>query len=127
MAKTVRVFLTCDLHGDRDQVDGVASVAFGYDGRLLELDLCHEHLSQFSDAISPWASVARPYGSYGGPPQEGQEGARRAARRPSTPRVGTSRERLAAIREWAKAQGMEVSDRGRIPASVMQAYEHRSA
>lgn len=122
MAKTVRVFLTCDLHGERDQADGVASIAFGYDGRLLELDLCREHLTQFNEALSGWAGAARPYGSYGGPPAEGDGGSRRSPRRaPSR----ASKERLAAIREWAKAQGMEVSERGRIPASVTQAYDNR--
>jgi hypothetical protein len=120
MAKTVKVFLTCDLHKENEQVDGAASVAFGYDSKLFELDLCRDHLAEYTEALGPWAEVARAYGSYGGP--EEPDGRRSGRRRSGSSVKGTSKE-LAAIREWARGQGMEVSDRGRISASVREAYE----
>ena len=42
-------------------------------------------------------------------------------------RAGRSREETAAIREWADANGHEVSARGRIPSSVLEAYENRGS
>jgi hypothetical protein len=43
-------------------------------------------------------------------------------RRPAT----QDREQTRAIREWARKRGMDVADRGRIPASVVDAY-HQEA
>jgi hypothetical protein len=40
-------------------------------------------------------------------------------------RAGRPREETAAIREWATANGLEVSARGRIPSTVLEAYENR--
>jgi len=42
-------------------------------------------------------------------------------------RPGRAREETAAIREWANANGHEVSDRGRIPSAVLEAYESRGS
>jgi hypothetical protein len=39
--------------------------------------------------------------------------------------VGRPRAETAAIREWATANGLEVSTRGRIASTVLEAYENR--
>jgi hypothetical protein len=122
MAKTVRVFLTCDLHKETDQTEGMASIAFGYDGKLLELDVCREHFDEFNESISPWATAARPYGRFGGPQDEG-ESKGRGRRVGAGTRSPSNREQLAAIRDWARSNGIDVSERGRIPSSVVEAFE----
>ncbi len=127
MAKQVRIFLTCDLHRENEQVDGMATVAFGYEGKLYELDVCRDHHTEFTEALSPWATAARPYGNFPAPPEEDGRSPRRGGGRRSG--AGTSaartasKEQLAAIRDWARSQNMEVSERGRIPASVLEAFE----
>jgi Lsr2 len=51
------------------------------------------------------------------------EHARRAGREQRRLRTSSSPQRSGGIRAWAKAQGIAVSDRGRIPASVVEQYE----
>jgi hypothetical protein len=102
-----------------DDVDGsVASgtVGFGLDGKTYELDLSDKNAEKLRDAVAPFVVAARRAGG--------------RARRPggatgSTPRG--DRERTTAIREWAREHGHKISDRGRIPRSVLEAYEKASA
>ncbi|HEX6405098.1 MAG TPA: histone-like nucleoid-structuring protein Lsr2 [Pseudonocardiaceae bacterium] len=50
-------------------------------------------------------------------------GAGRRARKTSPSGSGRSREQTQAVREWARAQGHGISNRGRIPASIQQAFD----
>lgn len=110
--------LVCDLH--EDEVEGVETVAFGLDGTSYEVDACEEHAAALRDAFAPYVGAARRAGR--APVASG--GARKAGRAPSRPAAaGSDRERVQAIREWARSNGHIVSERGRLSASVLEAYE----
>lgn len=115
MAQQVSVLVVDDLDGS----EGAETVSFGFDGRSYEIDLSEANLSQLRDALAPFVAVAR----------KTTGGARAAATpRSRAPRAAVSdREQTAAIREWARANGHEISERGRIPNAVLQAYEARDA
>jgi len=116
MAQKVQVMLVCDLH--EDEVEGVETVAFGLDGTSYEIDACEEHAAQLRDAFAPYVGSARRAG-------RAPATARRPARS-SSPRAaasGSDRERVQDIREWARNHGHQVSERGRLSATVLQAYQ----
>ena len=89
--------------------------AFSLDGKSYEIDLSEKHAAALRDAFAPFVSGAR------------RAGGTAAAARPrmSTSRAGRPRAETAAIREWAGANGLEVSARGRISSTVLDAYENR--
>ncbi|HYB86704.1 MAG TPA: Lsr2 family protein [Streptosporangiaceae bacterium] len=104
MAQKVTVALEDDLEG------GAAdeTVRFGLDGTDYEIDLSTKNANAFRRKLAPFIDHARRTG-------------RGPRRRPG--RSAASRERSGGIRAWAKEQGIAVSDRGRIPASVVEQYE----
>jgi hypothetical protein len=112
VAQKVEVVLTCDLDtGDTPAVD---TVTFGYDGAAYEFELCQQHLDEFHRVMQGFAGAAR----------RSSPGSRRVGS-PSgvrSSRAGANPSELAQVREWARANGYEVSDRGRIPAQVRDAY-----
>jgi hypothetical protein len=99
-----------------DDLDGEVAdetVEFGVDGKNYEIDLSTANAKRLRDALAEFVASARRAGGRrrgGGAPAV-------AARRPSI-----DREQNQAIREWARKRGMKVSDRGRIPAEVLEAY-----
>ena len=106
MAQRVEVILEDDIDGSpADQ-----TVRFALNGTSYEIDLSSENAQALRSALGRYVEHARK--APGGPPK---------ARGPRK-RVDTS-----AVREWARAQGKEISDRGRIPASVMKEYEAAQA
>jgi len=103
MAQKVTVEMTDDLDGS--QAD--TTVRFAIDGTTYEIDLSKRNA----------AAMRRTFDRY-------VEHARRAGRTSRGPRrTGRNRHHSAAVREWAKAQGLKVSERGRIPADVVAQYE----
>jgi len=104
MAQKVTVALEDDLEGGPAE----ETVRFGLGGAEYEIDLSKKNASAFRKQLMPYIEHARKAG-------------RTQARRPS--RTTSSRQHSGAIRAWAKAQGISVSERGRIPASVIQQYE----
>jgi hypothetical protein len=117
MAQKVQVLLVCDLH--EDEVEGVETVAFGLDGSSYEIDTCEEHGAELRDAFARFVGAARRAGR-----PTGGSGPRKASGRPSRPAAsGSDRERVQAIREWARSHGHTVSERGRLSAAVIEAYE----
>jgi len=117
MAQKVQVMLVCDLH--EDEVEGVETVAFGLDGSSYEIDACEEHAAELRDAFARFVGSARRAGR-----PAGSTGPRRASRGSSRPAAaGSDRERVQAIRSWARENGHTVSERGRLSATVMEAYE----
>ena len=104
MARQTTVTLVDDLDGSEAE----EQVEFSVDGRAYEIDLSTVNASRLRDALAPYISAAR------------RTGARRAAVAPA--RAGSDRAQNQAIREWAIAQGMKVSERGRIPTNVLTAY-----
>ena len=109
MARVTQVSLVDDIDGS------VASstVGFSLDGKTYELDLSDKNAGKLRNALAPFVASARRAGGRG----------RSAGGPKMTQRPATDRERTTAIREWARAQGHKVADRGRIPASVVEAYE----
>ncbi len=104
MAQKITVALEDDLDGGRAD----ETVRFGFGGAEYEIDLSTKNAAAFRSKLAPFIKHARRAG-------RGQR------RRPE--RTAASRERSGGIRAWAKDQGIAVSDRGRIPASVVGQYQ----
>ena len=100
--------VTVELEDDIDGGPADETLRFGLDGMEYEIDLSKRNASTFRRQFAPYIEHARKAG-------RGQR--RRPARAPS------SRERSGDIRAWAKGQGIPVSERGRIPASVVEQYQ----
>ncbi|MFN2625524.1 MAG: Lsr2 family protein [Mycobacteriales bacterium] len=107
MAQRTLTLLVCDLCGDGKE--GEATVEFSIDGRSYEIDVCAEHNTEIHNAFAAYVGAARRSGS----------GLRRGRRG----RGGGDRERVAEIRAWARQQGLHVSERGRIAATIAEKYE----
>lgn len=108
MAQRVEVILVDDIDGGSAD----ETVTFALDGVSYEIDLSSKNAKSLRDDLAKWTGHARRAGSSGG----------RRGRRSSgggTPR----RTDLASVREWARANGYEVSDRGRISADIQAAYD----
>ncbi len=103
MAQKIQTLLIDDVDGGPAD----ETVTFGLDGVSYEIDLTAANAAKLRDAIGVWVGSARKVGRTGG----------RARRRAA----GASDAQ--AIRDWAKANGREVSNRGRISAELKAAYE----
>ena len=98
-----------------DDLDGspaVETVRFGYAGREYEIDLNEEHASQLDEALAAYIEHARRADGVKPRRVRQAEGERRR-----------SPEELRAIRQWAREQGLQVSDRGRISADIVAKYD----
>ena len=104
MAQKITVALEDDLDGGPAD----ETVRFGVGGSEYEIDLSTKNATAFRRQFAPFIEHARRAG-------RGQR------RRPGRP--ASSREHSGNIRAWAKEQGIAVSDRGRIPASVAEQYD----
>ena len=114
MAKTTRVVLTCDLHSDG--TEAVTTTRLDNGSARYELDLCQTHLDELTGA----GRRLRPRRRTGG-----AGAATKAAKRTApakTRRRARGASDTAAVREWARAHGYSVSDRGRIPGSILEAF-----
>lgn len=115
MAQKVTVTLVDDLDGSQAE----ETVEFGLDGASYTIDLSGGNAGRLRDTLEEYVEHARRAG-----------GRKRAAGRPTagrTPRPASAdREQNQAIRDWARKQGMKVSDRGRIPAEVLEAYHKKN-
>jgi len=101
MATKVTIALEDDLEGGPAH----ETVRFAVGGAQYEIDLSKKNARAFRKHLAPFV-----------------EHARKAGRGPRRPRTASNRQRSGDIRAWAKEQGIAVSDRGRIPASVMEQY-----
>jgi LDH2 family malate/lactate/ureidoglycolate dehydrogenase len=102
MASKITVALEDDLEGGPAD----ETVRFGVGGTQYVIDLNKKNAQAFRKQLAPFV-----------------EHARRAGRGQRRPRIASPRQRSGDIRAWAKAQGIAVSGRGRIPASVVEQYE----
>ena len=100
--------ITVALEDDLDGGPASETVRFGLGGAQYEIDLNKKNARAFRKKLTPFVEHAR----QAGPGQ-----------RRGPARTTSSRQRSADIRAWAKATGLAVSDRGRIPASVVDQYE----
>ena len=127
MARTEKVIVTCDLHEGEKTGDDVETIAFSLDGEAYEVDACAEHAAQLRDSFATYVGHARSVGRSTGGRSSGRSSAgtapRRASRGSSRPSAGGSdRAQVQAIREWARSHGQQVSERGRLSATVLDAY-----
>ncbi len=106
MAQRVEYILVDDL----DKGPAAETVTFSLDGATYEIDLSEENARRLRDDVSHWAAHARRVGPGG--------------RRPATGRRSSpKRNDLGSVRDWARANGHTVSDRGRISAEIQAAYD----
>ena len=106
MAQRVQVILEDDIDGG----DASETVTFGLDGVTYEIDLNDRNAAALRDAVAPYVGAGR------------RVSGRRSTGSGSGSGSRTSSSELAKIREWARANGHEVSDRGRISQKVRDAY-----
>src|SRR5258708_39875643 len=104
MAQRIQTLLIDDLDGG----DAAGTVRFGLDGTEYEIDLSATHSDELRKALGQYLAHAR---RAGGP-------ARSATRSRRGGAVDTAK-----VRAWAKGQGIEVKDRGRVPADVVEQYK----
>ena len=98
-----------ELLDDFDGTPGATTVDFSFEGVQYEIELSDEHLDEMRDYFQPYINAGRR--------KNGGRG------RASTPRKRKAKPDNAAIREWARSAGVEVSKTGRIPKSVIAQYE----
>jgi hypothetical protein len=104
MAQQVTVALEDDLDGGPAD----ETVRFRFEGVPYEIDLSSKNARAFRKQLAPFIEHARKAGA-------------RTARR--APRTAAGRQHGGDIRAWAKDHGIAVSDRGRIPVSVIEQYQ----
>jgi len=105
LAQKVNIVLVDDIDGS----DATETVTFGLDGTSYEIDLNDKHAAKLRDALAGYVGHARKVGT-----------ASRRGRRAAAATGGPSPRE---IREWARSQGMDVPDRGRVSADVRSAYD----
>ena len=106
MVQKVNILLVDDIDGS----DATETVSFGLDGTSYEIDLNDSNAASLRDALAPYLGHARK-----------ASGATRGrkARGGVTNSGPTARE----LRDWARSNGFKVSDRGRVPSEVREAFE----
>jgi len=102
MAQKTQVILVDDVDGS----EANQTVTFALDGVSYEIDLNDEHAAALRESLEEWREGPAPPG----------------ARRSSGRRRSSGPSDTQKIREWAREQGLEVSDRGRVSAEVRKAY-----
>ncbi|MFC8875594.1 histone-like nucleoid-structuring protein Lsr2 [Streptomyces ardesiacus] len=104
-----RVILVDDL--DEETSEGVERIEFTWRGTDYEVDLSPEHMAEYDEALAPLLKVAR-----------AKQGAgRKGGRRTAKPKAEAAAE-TKKVRDWAKANGHEVPERGPVPKDVREAY-----
>jgi hypothetical protein len=106
MAQKIHVELVDDIDG----APAAETVSFGLDGTQYQIDLSEDNATKLREVLAPYIGHGRRAGG----------GRRRAAG--SGASAGRSGPSAAEIREWARANGWDVPDRGRVSAEVREAY-----
>jgi hypothetical protein len=107
--------ISIKLYDDIDNTkDATTQVHFEYGGKRYRIDLCDENVALFDAAMQPYVRAARELAKNGKPVTR---------RKKAEPSAREKRERNAEIRAWAIKKRYEVSDRGIIPAAIIEAYE----
>lgn len=120
MAKQTTTYLVDDFDGS--QGEDIAELVFGWRSSIYSIDLNETNTKAFTEAITPFLSKAQKLGqlklSHLPPTRRSPAPTARAT-------ATVDREQNQAIRDWARAQGYKVSDRGRIPQGVVDEF-HRT-
>ncbi len=112
MAQKVTVTLVDDIDGG--QAD--ETVEFALDGVSYTIDLSADNAHDLREALADYVTSARRAGGRKKP------GPKPGASRAASGSASADREQNQAIREWARKRGLKVSDRGRIPADIVEQY-----
>ena len=107
VAQRVKTMLIDDFDGTEIQ-DGGQTVQFALDGVSYEVDLSTDNAAKLREAFVLYEDKGRRVGG-------GQRRSSSRGRRLATPE-------LQKMREWARQNGYQVSDRGRVPQAVQEAY-----
>ena len=118
MAQIREIRLVDDLDGETAD----ETVEFGIDGKNYEIDLSKENAGRLRGAFADYVSAARRSGGRRRASSASTSSASGGAGAAPKGRASIDREQNQAIRDWARKRGMKVSDRGRIPAEVLEAY-----
>ena len=110
MAQKVQTLFIDDIDGS----DADGTVRFSLHGTDYEIDLNTEHAQALRDALAHYISAARRVSGARRPVRSGR----------GAPVNGVN---TTEIREWAKAQGIEVKDRGRVPAELVVKFKAATA
>jgi hypothetical protein len=108
VAQKIQTILTDDLDGGEAE----GTVRFGLDGVDYEIDLNTKHAEQLRKALAKYVGAGRK--TSGSTRRPGRRSGRRGTGDDSNP---------SDVREWAKAQGIEVKDRGRVPAELIVKFK----
>ena len=122
MAQQVNIRFVDDLDGS----DAAGTVAFALDGRAYEIDLSDDNAARLRESLASFITAARS-GSGATNYRRGQK----ATPRTTAPKMTASsttpapldRAQTGAIRAWARQNGHQVSDRGRISKTVVDAFQ----
>jgi hypothetical protein len=109
MAQKVQTLLIDDLDGGEAE----GTVRFGVDGAEYEIDLSAKNAEALRKALGPYVTAAR-RGPGSAARRPGRSGRRAASGAGPDPTV---------VREWAKSQGIDVKDRGRVPAELVVKFK----
>jgi hypothetical protein len=114
VAQRTIVQLTDDLDGKAIPDGKGETIRFSIDRRDYEIDLGEKNAKAMRDVLSSYVTAARRVGgaARGGRPSSGRSGG--AASREYDPK---------AVRAWAESQGLEVSQRGRVPAELVTKFQ----
>lgn len=118
MARRIVHQLVDDLDGTILEVGDGETVLFSLDGVAYEIDLTDDNARSLRDALAPFVAAARSISAgRGAATSRGSSSASAAGRR------RTGQQDFGPVRAWAKENGYTVSERGRVPASVLEAYD----
>ena len=107
MAQKIQTLFIDDIDGSEAE----GTIRFGLDGTEYEIDLNAEHAQALRDVLARYVYAARR-------PRGGARRPARGGRQASAGGVDSTE-----VREWAKAQGIDVKDRGRVPAELVVKFK----
>ena len=101
------VTVICDLPEGHTGEPDANTVTFSLDGKTYEMDLCPPHERALRAGLEPFVELAR----------------KTTIGLPKPKRSMASRRRSGRIRDWARRNGIDIEDRGRLPAQIVEKYE----
>jgi hypothetical protein len=105
VAQKVSVLLVDDIDGS----EAGETISFGLDGTRYEIDLNGQHARELREQLGRYVKAARKVTGSSG--------------RPARVRRSSADDKNKEVRDWAREQGLEVNDCGRIPAHIVAKYE----
>lgn len=128
MARKVETLFIDDLDGS----EATEAVSFGLDGKAYEIDLSGDNAVKLRNALGLYVEAARTVGKSRSNGKVGRKAKAVKATEPQfssngngssdTPPLAMTTEARNAIREWARANGHSIGDRGRIPEAILTEY-----